>query len=369
MLRVFLESIAVAAAFLICLSARPIGVWLGVMDHPNLHHKNHTHATPSVGGIGILVPLMLWLTGCLASGLLPDTNLLVALLLCASGVGVMGFADDQTPTSPSARILLLLVFLAVAFAVAPSLIADRFNWGSFEPTLLAPWAYCGLMAVAVVGIVNAVNMADGQNGLVTGMFVIWTACLWFVGDETVSAVAGLLFATGLVVFAFNLKGKLFLGNCGSHGVTFVIGLLIMLTHAEGRISVETVTVWLFIPVMDCLRLIAVRVSRGHSPARGDTDHFHHRLQNKLGQNYGLFAYLKTVAATSFVATLSPQFALVAIIVLTAVYFSFASLTVSASDRKAESEDLEQPDERQVAAAGAKIVPMKQGERTANRDGA
>ena len=370
MLRAFLESIAIAASLLLCLSARAIGERLNVMDHPNTHHKYHVHATPSVGGIAILIPLMLWLVGCLASGLLPDRELVMALLLCAAGVGVMGFTDDQTPTSPLSRVLFLLVFLAVAFAIAPQLIAVRLNWGSFESTAIGPLAFCALMAVGTVGIVNAVNMADGQNGLVSGMFVIWSASLMLVGDATVSLVSELLFAVCLVAFPFNLRGKLFLGNCGSYGVTFVLGIIMMLTHAQGRISVETALVWFFIPIMDCLRLITARLARGHSPASADRDHFHHRLQDKLGQHYGLFAYLTTVAATSFVATLMPRFALVAIIVLTAIYFSFASLTDSGAARKTKSETRDEVQERASqkhqasgGRANAKVVPLSHGERS------
>jgi UDP-GlcNAc:undecaprenyl-phosphate GlcNAc-1-phosphate transferase len=339
MLRLFLESIAVAAGVLLCVGARPLGERLGVMDHPNSDHKYHRHATPSVGGIAILVPLLLWLIGALAGGMLPDRGLQIALILCAAGVGTMGFADDQAPTSPLSRIILLIVFLGVAFVVAPELIANHLNWASFQSAPIIPATYCALMALGTVGIVNAVNMADGQNGLVSGMFVIWSACLMLVGDETVAAVAGVIFAAGLVAFVFNLRGKLFLGNCGSHGVTFVLGLLTMATHAQDRIPIEVTAVWFFVPVMDCLRLIIVRLARGRSPASGDTDHFHHRLQHKFGQHYGLFAYLTMVAATSFTATLIPRFALVAIIVLTAIYCSFASLTDSLPNRKNNDDDL------------------------------
>ena len=43
----------------------------------------------------------------------------------------------------------------------------------------------------------------------------------------------------------------------------------------------------------------------------------------------MVAYIASVGATSFIAALAPQFALVCIIVLTAIYFSFAFLTDSA----------------------------------------
>jgi UDP-GlcNAc:undecaprenyl-phosphate GlcNAc-1-phosphate transferase len=129
-----------------------------------------------------------------------------------------------------------------------------------------------------------------------------------------------------VFLFFNLRGKLFLGDCGSYGVTFALGLLVALAHARGEVPLETVIVWFFIPVADCLRLLISRPLRGMSPFESDRDHFHHRLEDKLGKNQGLATYAATVAVSSLVATLDPRFALVCLCVLSAFYFSFAWLT-------------------------------------------
>jgi len=334
----FMDCIALGASLLICLSAETIGRRLGVMDVPDNGRKHHLQATPLVGGIGILLPFLLWLCGAFSGGLIGDSQVVLVFLLCSAGVGLVGFADDQTPTSPLSRFLALIVFLGVAIAIAPRLIAPTLNWGSFEPTTLPAFLYCGLIALTAVGIVNAVNMADGQNGLVPSLFAIWSLCLMLIGDPTVSAIAQTLALLSIVVLLFNLRGKLFLGDCGSYGVTFVMGLLALITYAQGRIALETIIVWFYVPVVDCLRLIITRRLQGRSPLAPDTDHFHHRLQVKFGAAYGLFAYIVLVAASSLVATLAPRFALVCVIVLTAVYFSFAFLTDSAVSEAGQADD-------------------------------
>lgn len=337
MLGLLLGSVAIASTLLICLNAETIGRRLRVMDHPNVERKYHAKATPLVGGIALLLPLFLWLTGALATGFVADQQAMILLMVGAAGVGILGFADDQTPITPLSRIVSLLVYLGIAFALYPDLIAPTLNWGSFAPTALPAWAYCALLALTTIGIVNAVNMADGQNGLVPSMIVAWSICLMLVGDPLVSQVALILALLSSIVLLFNLQGRLFLGDCGSYGATFVIGLLAMMAYAQGRVSVETITVWFFIPVMDCLRLMITRRLEGRSPMAPDTDHFHHRLQGKLGETYGLVAYIVSVAACSFIAALAPRFALVCIIILTAIYFSFAWLTDSAASRGAASE--------------------------------
>jgi UDP-GlcNAc:undecaprenyl-phosphate GlcNAc-1-phosphate transferase len=322
----FLDLIVLVASLLICANAEAIGHRLSVIDHPDQSRKRHGKATPLVGGIAILLPFFVWLVGVLVGHAIQQTQALYMLLICVSAISIVGFADDQTPTTPLSRILMLLVVLGAAFVIDPDLLAANLNWGSFDPTPLPAWAYCALIALTTVGIVNAVNMADGQNGLVPGMFFIWAICLALVGDTVVAAASEVIALASLVVLLFNLRGKLFLGDCGSYGVTFALGLLSILTYSQGRVTIETVTVWFFIPVADCLRLIITRRLQGRSPVTSDSDHFHHRLQGKLGTHYGLFAYIASVAGTSFVAALAPHFALVCLIALTAIYFSFAWLT-------------------------------------------
>jgi UDP-GlcNAc:undecaprenyl-phosphate GlcNAc-1-phosphate transferase len=353
----FLVLIAAAAAILTGLNAQAIGCRLGVMDDPDNLRKIHAAPTPLVGGIGILVPLLIWFAGALLTGALRTSPALAVLILGGAGVGVIGFADDQRPISPLSRILLLIVFLGAVFVIDPDLVAPSLHWGSFEPTALPAWIYCLLLALTTVGIVNAVNMADGQNGLVPSMFVIWSLCLAAIGDEIVSRVAEIIALSGLIVLIFNLQGRLFLGDCGSYGVTFVIGLLGMMAYAQGRVTVETVTVWFFIPVMDCLRLIITRGLQGRSPVAPDTDHFHHRLQAKLGPNYGLVAYIASVAGSSFVATLAPRFSLVCLIVLTAIYFSFAWLTDSAACASGAADDFADAGQPELNTGIANVVSI------------
>jgi len=325
MLPIFLGVIASASTLLICLNAGTIGNRLRIMDRPDNDRKRHAKDTPLVGGVAILLPMLIWIAGAVMTGLAADQVALAALILCATGVGIVGFADDQAAVAPSTRILLVLVFLALAFLIDPQLVSPTLNWGSFEPTPIPVWAYWPLLGLTTVGIVNAVNMADGQNGLVPSMFVVWSLCLMLVGDAVVSQVALVLAVLSFIVLLFNLRGSLFLGDCGSYGVTFLLGLLTMLSHAEGRVSIETATVWFFIPVADCLRLIATRSFQGRSPMAPDTDHFHHRLQAKLGDRYGLVAYICSVAGCSIISAFAPQFALVCLIVLASIYFSFAWL--------------------------------------------
>jgi hypothetical protein len=129
-----------------------------------------------------------------------------------------------------------------------------------------------------------------------------------------------------IVFLFNLPGRLFLGDCGSYGVTFVIAILSIRAHASGAITVATVIVWFFIPITDCLRLMITRGMSGRSPLSADRDHFHHRLEARFGAQSAVGIYLGSVAATSVVASVLPDFAPTCIAVLALFYGAAIWLT-------------------------------------------
>jgi len=109
------------------------------------------------------------------------------------------------------------------------------------------------------------------------------------------------------------------GRWGTYGVTFVFGILAINAHNTGAVSAETVAVWFFIPIVDCLRLMISRVRRGQAPSEGDRNHFHHRLQDVFGTTYSCIIYLGAVGASSLMATLVPKLSLVCLALLCAFY--------------------------------------------------
>mgnify|MGYP001602168811 CR=1 FL=1 len=324
--------------FIMLLKAPWIGEKLGIIDHPDQVRKKHTAATPLVGGLAVIVPFVVWAAVVLLwdKGVV-DPKLLLAIMLCGSGATLVGYSDDQSSTSPSSRFLSLILLAVIAMVIDPDLLPSHLNWGSFAPTAIAPWMGMAFIAVAITGFVNAVNMADGQNGIVLGMYTIWAMCLMLVGYGTGLSIAQFLFETGVVVLLFNLSGKVFLGDSGTYGITFVFGLLAIVAHNRWGVTAETIAVWFFIPIVDCLRLMVSRMLRGRAPSQADRDHFHHRLEDKLGKTAGLVAYLTVVGSTSLLSSLFPQTAPICMIVLAGYYFSFAWLTEARSVQVADED--------------------------------
>jgi len=310
---------ALIIQLLILNRASDIAVALGVVDHPDEVRKRHQRATPLVGGLAIMTTLLLWTAVSLIGRNSADASLKLAILLCGFGATLIGYADDQSSTSPSSRILILFLLSTISQIISPHLLPGTLHWSHFAAWTLAPWTSYALIAVALAGLVNAVNMADGQDGIVVGMFIIWSICLMATTSGLPQDLAFVLFVSCTIALAFNLLGRVFLGDAGTYGVTFVFGILAINAHNTGAVSAETVAVWFFIPIVDCLRLMISRVRRGQAPSEGDRNHFHHRLQDVFGTTYSCIIYLGAVGASSLMATLVPKLSLVCLALLCAFY--------------------------------------------------
>jgi UDP-GlcNAc:undecaprenyl-phosphate GlcNAc-1-phosphate transferase len=292
----------------ICLFAMPIAQRLKVIDYPDSGRKAHPSPTPLVGGIAIMVPLILWCVVRIAAGH-PESleRLWVVVALCGGAVAVIGFIDDQRYVSAGTRLILLAIITAAALAIDPALIGDHINTASWGTVAFPMWLFAFLVILALIGFPSAVNMADGMNGVVIALFIVWALCTAYVSDGPIVATARVVAIGAAVTFLFNLRGRLFLGDCGAFGVAFALGLLTIAAHNAGRLQVETVVVWYFIPVADCFRLMASRSIAGRSPLSPDKNHFHHRLSAMFGRDRARLIYVGLVAGTSLIATFEPRF--------------------------------------------------------------
>ena len=207
---------ALATALAVLAAALPLGAWFGVIDRPDNQRKIHARPTPLIGGIAMMVPLIIWTTlGLVWPAVSDGAPIPLAILICGGGAALVGFADDRTSYSSAIRLVVLLLLSALALFLSPQLLPSQFNWGHLAPTPVAPWLAVMLVAIGTTGFVNSVNMADGQDGCVAGMFVIWSACILMAGGDSVADLAAILFVTGLAVLAFNLGGRVFLGGAGA----------------------------------------------------------------------------------------------------------------------------------------------------------
>lgn len=300
------------AAILICLNAQRICTYFDLMDVP-VGRKQHKAATPLMGGIVLLIAFIpVALVYVFAAASERWFGSLLIWLGCITTMAFVGLADDRHSLSARLRLIISFLVFAGAAAIDPTFnvrVLD-FTFPEFSLGLGTWWLAIIFTVICCVGLINAVNMADGKNGLVLGLSLGWLGIMSIRAPEALS-VTILLFAVVLIVlFVFNLRGRLFLGDGGAYAIATALGLLaIMIYNTPGTqtlrsIAAEELVVLFIVPVFDSFRLTYVRLREGRSPMSADRDHLHHHLQGKFGWPAGLLVYwvMAFVPASFFLLT-------------------------------------------------------------------
>lgn len=274
--------LAFVMAFMAIRVLAPIAPRLGLVDHPG-GRKHHEAVTPLVGGLGVII------------GALPalfvirdGSEATLALALSAALLVVVGVADDRLNLSWPIR---------VAFQAAAALILIYV--GGVKVELIGP--VFGLQAtslgslsvpftvLATIGLINALNMCDGIDGLAGSVSV---CALAMIGAAAAYAgatglAAGLFILAGAVIgfLMFNLRtpwrgrAAVFLGNPGSEFLGLVMAWAsFRLTQDESHPVSPVLAPFLIAPpVIDCLALLIRRGLARRSPFSADRGHAHHIL--------------------------------------------------------------------------------------------
>ena len=295
-----------AVCLFICVLADWLGTRLGVLDQPDGIRKLHERPTPLVGGIAVVVPFVgvdVWLA--VTTG---DVLFFGVLAVAACALLVIGFIDDRKHLPPVVRLLLAAAICYAVVEVCPEF-GITFIYFSFWPEATALGGWTAIFTVlCLVGLKNAVNMADGKDGLVAGLSLVWVGLMAIYAPDQIESLLGVLAITLLIVVTFNMAGRLFLGDSGSYAISIIIGLLAIHTYRASAtaLSADQVAIWFLIPVVDCLRQIFGRVLGGRSPFRPDQNHLHHHLNAMMPWRWGLFVYLGLVAGPALLAYAQPD---------------------------------------------------------------
>jgi len=316
-----LLAFALSVAF--CLGFRGLAREWYLIDVPDAR-KTHDGNVPLCGGIAIFLSFSAAALMTLGvSGHANAVTLLPGLVL----ILVTGVLDDRFNLSvaPRLAIQLLAAFLMLGMAgvwqiylglAADAIATPAAASGDTLLQLLSGPLFLLVALAFIVGLVNAVNMSDGVDGLAgsaSAAAFFWLAVIGFGVGEHRLGLQGLTLAAACLGFlVFNMrhrwraKASLFLGDGGS---TFLGAALagFILILAGGTTAIPfPVLIWIVIvPVIDTLSLIVRRVSARRSPFSPDRQHLHHLLMDEglsCGQTAVAVMMLNLMAgAVAFVA--------------------------------------------------------------------
>ena len=298
-------------ALVVGLNGLRIGTFLGLLDFPDVAggRKLHAKVTPLVGGLAVVLAA---LTGALFllwwGGAALEQSMLLWFSIAVTGMFAIGLADDRFGLTAPFRLAFASALLVAAILQVPDFqIGFLLFSGQESLSLLPGFVGLGFTLLCLVGFLNAVNMADGKNGVVIGQALIWSAVLFV---RLPPAYAPLIAAIGgalAVLMVFNMRGMLFLGDSGSYGISAMFGLLAILAWNTGfaDMRADDMALLFALPVFDTLRLMVHRVLAGKTPFTAGRDHLHHYLYARWGWPQPLPFVLALVAIPNAGAILLP----------------------------------------------------------------
>jgi UDP-GlcNAc:undecaprenyl-phosphate/decaprenyl-phosphate GlcNAc-1-phosphate transferase len=204
----------ICAAFVT--AAEPVLIPLlrrAAIDIPNMR-SSHSVPTPRGGGAPIAV-------GLVAAALLIHSTVAVMFAVAVAAFGAIGLADDLSGL-PAGRRLMMQGLASLAIA---GVLVGRTG---LPPAVMAAGA--ALLAVWLIGFVNAFNFMDGVNGISAAHALIggaYYACLgWLRPDAFLAAAGAAVAAGGLAFLPWNaVRARVFLGDAGSYGLGVALALL------------------------------------------------------------------------------------------------------------------------------------------------
>jgi UDP-GlcNAc:undecaprenyl-phosphate/decaprenyl-phosphate GlcNAc-1-phosphate transferase len=307
----------------VALAASWLGDRLHLLDRPG-GRKLHKRPTPLMGGLALIVGLMPILAAYMLTYEPEGIGhwALTSFALTMFGCAVLGVIDDRKAIPARIRFAAVGLMFGALLIVEPRFSLRQLYFAGLDaPFMLGAAGGWVFTLLVLLGFLNAVNMADGKNGLVIGLTIVWAAIIVASGPVGLIPVLIPLIALFGVLLVFNLSGRLFLGDGGTYGLSALVGLAATYSYnfQAGLMNADQLVLLFLIPIADMMRLIAQRRLSGASPMAADRNHLHHYLYDAIGWPGGLVVYLALVAIPNILATMRPGYTQILIIASLAVY--------------------------------------------------
>jgi UDP-GlcNAc:undecaprenyl-phosphate GlcNAc-1-phosphate transferase len=248
---------------------------IGLTDAPG-PRKVHSIPVPRVGGLAMAVGLLL--PTLITVQLTPSIR---GLLLGLVVLLIFGLWDDRVNLGYRTK------FAGQVLAAGLCMIVGNVHVGTLMigSVIVLPQAVSIFVTfIFLIGITNAVNLADGLDGLAGGLVLLCLCAIALFaamsGNGTVAQTALIEAGAVLGFLRFNTHpARIFMGDSGSQMLGFSVGALALLaTQGEASpLSAALPLLLLGIPIMDTLTVMLTRIRAGRSPFSADSNHLHHRL--------------------------------------------------------------------------------------------
>lgn len=263
-----------------------IAILKNLVDNPDAR-KLQRKPVPVMGGIAVFFGIVVGLCSSQFIFSSANTFMLISAMLVMLYVGTI---DDVIDLSPTIRFLIEIIVIAWLMYASKSSI--NCFWGLWGVGEISEWVSYALTIFAAVGIINAINLIDGVNGLSSGFCfmasVLFAVFFYVSGNQVMTTLA--ISAAGAIVpfFLHNVFGentRMFIGDGGTLVIGTMMAMFVMnilkvdaecaTLAAKGMGLIPFSLAVMSIPIFDTLRVMSTRILHKKSPFHPDKTHLHH----------------------------------------------------------------------------------------------
>ncbi|ALA61135.1 glycosyltransferase family 4 protein [Nitrospira moscoviensis] len=238
--------------------------------------KIHPSPIAKVGGLafgaGTFVAMLLWA---------PKDQIVTAGLLGGAVILIFGAWDDRVGLGYKPKFLGQLLAAALVVGLGG---VHLTTLPFLSDAILPLWAAVPLTLFLLVAVTNALNLADGLDGLAGGLsllsfggmaYLAYQAGDWVVMSMMVPVLGGLL---GFLRFN-TYPARIFMGDAGSQFLGFYLGVcaIVLTDPTRGPYSPALVSLIWGLPILDTAGVMIQRLAERRSPFAADKNHVHHKL--------------------------------------------------------------------------------------------
>jgi UDP-GlcNAc:undecaprenyl-phosphate GlcNAc-1-phosphate transferase len=272
--------ISFALAIALSLVITPAAIKLNILDKPN-YRKIHDKPIPKGGGIGIFIPVVL-IELCtfffFNTYVMLDVFKYFTILFVTFALTLEGIIDDKLELGSKTKLCIQIIIAILT--LSSGIRFHTFDIMALDLLLTGAW---------IIGIVNAVNLIDGLDGLAAGIAV--SSCVGFsiigyaYGDKTITMLSLIIIGGCLGFLKYNFRpARIFMGDTGSVPLGYNLAILGILCEnaTRGKATIIIPIIMLGIPIFDTL-LTFTRRAINHKPIfQPDRSHFYNLIIDLKG---------------------------------------------------------------------------------------
>jgi UDP-GlcNAc:undecaprenyl-phosphate GlcNAc-1-phosphate transferase len=260
---------------------------LKLMDKPNKRSATEI-PVPTLGGIAIFLSFLFSSILGLSGNELPELIYIVAAVIL---MFFLGLKDDILKLPAIKKFIAQIIAASIIIFLAKIRFTNLHGFLGIWDIGMVPGVI--LTFVAIIAIINAYNLIDGIDGLAAGLCLLAATvfgCWFFISGHFEYAVLAVSLAGSMAgFFYFNVYGKenkIFMGDTGSLVLGTIIAVLVIQFNEFNAVqtipyavaSAPAVSFGILIyPLIDTIRVMAIRIFQFKSPFSADKNHLHHRL--------------------------------------------------------------------------------------------